>query len=137
MSVRARFAGHHPDHDAIHSLLHSSGQPIGRDLDARSRRVLAAARQTVGVQSGTLLATLRRESGRNATGPWIDVVGGRRGLTPYHGWHIFGSDPHTIRPRRRKALRFTVGGMTVFAAIVHHPGTEATRYLQRALQAAR
>lgn len=137
MTIRARFAGHHPDHNAIHSLLHSSAQPIGRDHTARSLRVLTAARQTVGVQSGTLLATLRRESGSNATGPYHDVIGGRRGLTPYHGWHIFGTEPHTIRPRRRKALRFRVGGVVVFAARVDHPGTKANRYLQRALQAAR
>lgn len=136
MTVRARFVGHHPDHNAIHGLFHDRAQPLGRDLDARSFRVLTAARQGVGVQSGTLLATLRREEGRNDLGPFVDVVGGRRGVTPYHGWHIFGSDPHIIRPRRRKALRFTVGGVVVFAAQVRHPGTEGNNYLKRALRAA-
>lgn len=34
-----------------------------------------------------------------------------------------GSRPHTIRPRRAKVLRFKVGGTTVYAASVQHPGT--------------
>jgi hypothetical protein len=35
-----------------------------------------------------------------------------------------GSRPHIIRPRRAKMLRFKVGGRTVFARSVRHPGTE-------------
>lgn len=35
-----------------------------------------------------------------------------------------GSVPHEIRPRFRKVLRFEVGGVTVYARQVHHPGTQ-------------
>jgi hypothetical protein len=35
-----------------------------------------------------------------------------------------GTRAHIIRPRRMKVLRFKVGGVTVFAPIVHHPGTD-------------
>lgn len=45
-----------------------------------------------------------------------------------------GSGPYTIRPRRRKALRFVVGGRTVFAKSVQHPGTRARPWLARAGQ---
>lgn len=137
MTIRARYTGHQPDAVAIARVFGDPDGPVGQDLDARSRRVLAAARRGVGVQSGTLLATLRRERGTGDRGPFVDVVGGRRGLTDYHGFHLRGTPPHTIRPRRRKALRFLAGGRVVFATRVHHPGTPGNPYLQRALKAAR
>lgn len=44
-----------------------------------------------------------------------------------------GTRPHVIRPRRRQALRFVVGGRVVYAKVVHHPGTRARPFLTRAL----
>ena len=38
--------------------------------------------------------------------------------------------PHVIRPRRAKVLRFTVGGVTVYARRVRHPGTKARNILR-------
>lgn len=52
-----------------------------------------------------------------------------------------GSGPHVIRPRRTRSktnprrpamLRFTVGGRTVYARQVMHPGTRARPWLARA-----
>lgn len=45
-----------------------------------------------------------------------------------------GTRPHLIRPRRAKALRFTVGGRVVYAKVVHHPGTRPNPFLDKALQ---
>lgn len=45
-----------------------------------------------------------------------------------------GTKPHIIRPRRAKVLRFNVGGQTVFARVVNHPGTKARPFLDRALR---
>lgn len=36
-----------------------------------------------------------------------------------------GTAPHVIRPKNKKALRFTVGGSTIFAKKVNHPGIKA------------
>lgn len=44
-----------------------------------------------------------------------------------------GSGPRTIEPRNAKALRFVVGGETVFARRVNHPGTRAKPFLVPAL----
>lgn len=44
-----------------------------------------------------------------------------------------GTRPHVIRPRRRQALKFRVGGMTVFAKFVNHPGNRARPFFDRAL----
>lgn len=35
-----------------------------------------------------------------------------------------GTVPHIIRPVNAKALKFKIGGVTIFAKEVHHPGTE-------------
>lgn len=45
-----------------------------------------------------------------------------------------GTNPHIIRPVRRQALRFTVGGQVVFAKFVNHPGTRSRPFLTRALR---
>lgn len=47
---------------------------------------------------------------------------------------IKGTRPHLIRPRYRKALKFRVGGRTVFAKLVHHPGTKKNDFLTKALR---
>lgn len=45
-----------------------------------------------------------------------------------------GTRPHIIRPRRKRALRFRVGGRVVYAKFVRHPGTRARPFLDRALR---
>jgi hypothetical protein len=136
--VRATYIGHSPDQRAIRNIV-GGRQPGGvdRDLDARSRRVLAAARNLVRVRTGTLLASIRREEGIGTLGRYIDVVAGVPGLTTYLGFEHDGTAPHIIRPRRRKALRFVSGGRVVFARQVRHPGTQGSEFLTRALDAAR
>ena len=51
---------------------------------------------------------------------------------------IKGTRPHVIRPRqrgrKRGVLKFRVGGRTVFARVVHHPGTKANDFLTKALR---
>ena len=136
--VDARFISHNPDQRIIRDIVLGYGRGgVGRDLDARSRRVLAAARTLVGVRTGTLLTSIRREEGVDARGRYIDVVAGVPGLTDYLGFHHDGTGPHIIRPRRRRALRFIAGGRVVFATRVRHPGTQGTFFLTRALDAAR
>lgn len=45
-----------------------------------------------------------------------------------------GTAPHIIRPRNARVLRFVVGGQVVYARVVHHPGTRANPFLDRALR---
>lgn len=47
---------------------------------------------------------------------------------------IKGTRPHIIRPRYRKVLKFKMSGRTVFAKVVHHPGTKANDFLTKALR---
>jgi hypothetical protein len=136
--VDARYLGHNPDRRVVRDLVGGRGRGgVDRDLDARSRRVLAAARTYVRVRTGTLLTSIRREEGIGALGRYIDIVAGVPGLTTYLGYEHDGTSPHIIRPRRRKALRFIAGGRVVFATQVRHPGTQGSHFLTRALDAAR
>jgi Bacteriophage HK97-gp10, putative tail-component len=45
----------------------------------------------------------------------------------------FGSAPHVITPKHRRALRFAGGGGWVFATKVNHPGTKEGRFMRDAL----
>jgi len=45
----------------------------------------------------------------------------------------FGTAPHIIRPRTKKALKFKSGGKDVFAKKVKHPGTPAQPFFRPAL----
>lgn len=47
---------------------------------------------------------------------------------------IKGTRPHTIRPRTRSVLKFSVKGRTVFARVVHHPGSKPNDFLTKALR---
>ncbi|MEV6565863.1 hypothetical protein [Streptomyces kronopolitis] len=111
-------------------LLRARGGIAERGLRRRTARVADIAR--------------REAPGR--MGAYIDwkVESGPRGLTgvilcdhPATLFVLYGTRPHVIRPRRAKALRFDSGGRTVFAAVVHHPGTKPNDFLGRALRAGR
>ncbi len=112
-----------------------AGSRAGGDLDARAARVAREARRLVGKDTLDLMKSIRVERGPG----YRDIVAGKRGtrtaayVIPHHD----GSEPHVIRPRRAKALRFVIGGRVVFAARVNHPGSPGTRFLTRALPAAR
>lgn len=53
---------------------------------------------------------------------------------PLGKWIVQGTKPHVITPRGQGyPLRFTVGGTTVFAYRVQHPGTKPNNYPKRAV----
>lgn len=101
------------------------------ELDAAARRVLNRARVLAPVDTGRLRASIRIESRRTLTLRTIYTIGSDVSYAPYVN---DGTRPHKIRPKTKKALRFRVGGKTVFAAVVNHPGTKANPFLDRALR---
>jgi hypothetical protein len=135
--VRATYVGHRTNPVTMHWLFHDRGGPTGRLLDQYSLRVLAEARRRVGVNTGRLLATIRRDFGTGALGPYAEVIAGQSGITDYLGYHMFGTEPHVITPRRRKVLRFVSHGRLVYAVRVRHPGNRANPFLTDALNVLR
>lgn len=104
-------------------------QAISRWQAVAGDTVLREAQRIIAVRTGAT----RRSLYYQASGTVVKV--GSNSVVAK--WLNNGTSPHTIRPVRAQALRFQSGGRTVFAKVVHHPGTRATRFLQRALEAKR
>lgn len=117
-------------------------QQLARELTGRqgllvravarlSRRIEANASQRAPVDTGNMRRMIRQD-------PITVSADGRRvfgGVTSHANYSRFvhdGTAPHVIRPRRAKALRFQIGGRTVFAAKVNHPATRARPFLLNA-----
>lgn len=135
--VSAEYGGDNPDYRVIRSVFQDVDGPVGKMLDRKSLAVLQEVQRTAPVRSGRLLATARRQYGVGARGPFWDVSIGLPGLTSYLQYLLYGSPPHVIRPRRRKALRFVAGGRVVFAKQVRHPGQRGDNFMVKALAKAR
>ena len=116
------------DRAALNRTFSATGRSEG---DAAARQVVARAKVLVPVDTGRLRASIRveRRSFFGLRQRW--TVGSDVEYAPMVN---DGTKPHIIRPKRAQVLRFKVGGKTVFARVVHHPGTRARPFLDRALQ---
>lgn len=99
-----------------------------RELERRMTLVQRGARAKVRRRTGRLFSTIRKQNHLTRRGPAVDVVAGERGMA-YTGYEHDGTAPHVIAARRRKALRFVVGGRVVFRSKVRHPGTKGSNFL--------
>jgi hypothetical protein len=59
------------------------------------------------------------------------VVAKASNVAPHAEYTERGTQPHEIRPRSARALRFDAGGETVFAKRVQHPGTQAKPWFEQ------
>ena len=79
---------------------------------------------------------VKRQSGRYYESIRSTTVGSPQGVKVvtssihYGGAPERATRPHIIRPRRARVLRFQVGGKTVYARKVNHPGTRARNILR-------
>ena len=80
-------------------------------------------------QTGALARSLRLRS--DGAGGWI--IGHDQQHAPYAIFLHFGTRPHLIKPKDKKALRWPGGSGSktnfIFAKWVHHPGYEGHPYL--------
>ena len=53
-------------------------------------------------------------------------------MAPHALFVNFGTRPHKIYPRTKKALRWSGGGVFHFAKVVNHPGYRGDNYMQAA-----
>lgn len=112
--------------------LNSYDSGLPQELDRRMFRVQVGAEQRVRVRTGTLLATIRRNSSTVRKLPAVEVVAGRARMR-YTMFEHDGTTPHIIVARRKKSLRFMMNGQVVFRRRVRHPGTRGTFFLTRSL----
>lgn len=78
--------------------------------------------QVLNVRSGNLRRSITYRISDDAT----SVTGITGTNSEYGHIHEYGgkTPPHIIRPKTAKALMFQIGGQTVFAKEVHHPGSK-------------
>lgn len=100
------------------------------ELENTGRRVVNRAKILCPVDTGRLRASIKGKASRTWTlRPQFTVSSNVDYAPMVHD----GTRPHIIRPRTKQALKFTIGGQVVFAKVVHHPGTRARPFLDRAL----
>jgi len=100
------------------------------DLERLGYKVVNGARRYCPVDSNRLRGSIDiQERGRDAKGPFV-VVG-----TPveYAGYVEFGTPPHKIRPKNKKALANRKGGFGPVSGVVNHPGTDPQPFMRPAL----
>ncbi len=93
-----------------------------------TRRTYNRANILTPVDTGNLRVHNKMNVKRTANGARGEVYNDADYAAAVH----FGSGPYTIRPKKRKVLKFEVNGQTVFARSVRHPGTRARPWLARA-----
>jgi hypothetical protein len=106
--------------------------PAAADLRRRNRNVQLKAKELVGKRTHELERNILTRVDPLADGLRGRVIAGEQLDDARAVWNHDGTKPHTIRPRTKKALKFTVGGTELIRRGVHHPGTKATKFLQRA-----
>lgn len=103
-----------------------------QELETASRQAVNRARVLAPVDTGRLRSSIRVEARRTITLRSVYTIGSD---VYYAAYVNDGTRPHIIRPRRPGGvLRFQAGGRTVYARVVHHPGTRARPFLDRALR---
>ena len=102
-----------------------------RELEATARQVVNRAKILAPVDTGRLRASIRIEARRTLTLRSVYTVGSD---VEYARMVHDGTRPHVIRPKTANVLRFRVGGRWVYAKVVHHPGTKARPFLDRAVR---
>lgn len=102
-----------------------------RELREASRQVVNRAKVLAPVRTGRLRSSIRAEPPRIFSLRGVCKVGSD---LEYAGFVNDGTRKHIIRPKTRQALRFKIGGRTVFAKVVAHPGTKPNPFLDRALR---
>lgn len=94
-----------------------------------TRAVLNRTRALTPVRTGTLRAGSAMVMKVSPTAVTGRVENRIKYFYPVHE----GASPHVIRPRRRKLLKFQVGGRTVYARKVNHPGNKGNPFMTKAL----
>ena len=97
----------------------------------QSRKLSQRGSNTLAVRSNRLRGSVR------ATKPVINGTSISSSIgtnVKYAAVHEFGTGPFIIRPKNKKALRFSVGGAFHFAKSVRHPGFPARRMFGSAIE---
>jgi hypothetical protein len=125
------------DQNSVTAMLHAENGPVGRDMRRRGERVLARAKELVGIDTGRLHNSLRLSNatvgGERAVTVWTPV---RYARFHHDGTGIFGRSGRPIRPKNARALRFKPRGSSAFVFAASVRGSRPNPFMREALLAA-
>lgn len=107
------------------------GSPVDFYVRKKADQTATVARQIVKVKTGRLRDSVQVQQARSVDGrfgPGWDVAAN----APYAAAYHQGTKPHLILPVNASVLVFQVGGATVYAKRVNHPGTKGDPFLLNA-----
>lgn len=123
---------------------------VRRAMNKAKTPILKAAKREAPKDKGVLRLSLRAKVGTSGDTVWA-IIGPRRGrfsrtvkkkkreVDAFYAHMVEGGTkrhriPRTAGkdPNRKRFMRFVVGGETVVASVVSHPGTRAQPFLQKA-----
>lgn len=108
-----------------------TARQVGRvEVTNMCRRVFNQATINCPVDTGNLRAQHRMRVKDLKTMVKGEVINGAKYAAAVHD----GSKSHTITARKKKALRFKIGGRTVLVRSVRHPGTKPRPWLRTAAE---
>lgn len=117
------------DRQELANQLAGPGGILTRQVARLERRIVNNAAQRAPVDTGNLRRMIAADP---IVQTGFNVTGSVTSRANYSAFVHNGTDPHIIRPRNARALRFTSGGQVVFARYVNHPGTRARPFLWNA-----
>jgi phage gpG-like protein len=127
MDLRIELDGHDNLKRMIRAMPEVTKQELTWGVNQAALLGEREAKSLVGVKTGHLRRSII-STPASSVGGSVSAMYGTNTLYAKH--HEFGTKPHTIVPRRAKALRFQAGGRTVFARKVNHPGTAGRFYMR-------
>ncbi len=116
--------------DAVKSELLAMPDKLRREVVLKMSQIAydsARAGADKHTNTGALVQSLY-----NRTIPNGREVGHDPERAPHAIFVAFGTRPHTIRPKNKKALRWSAGGKFAFAKQVNHPGYPGDNWMVRA-----
>ncbi len=115
---------------AHEEILRKTDVAISRALDVGGSRIVSRARATAPRRTGVLANANEFRVVKTARGHLLRI----QNTAPHAKFVEEGTKPHEITPKNAQALRFEIGGLTVFAKRVMHPGTRPTFFLRSSVQ---
>lgn len=104
-------------------LAEAEAKAARREVKRTLVNIEAGAKVRAPVDTGRLHGSIAHETER-------DGLSGVAGTNVEYAPDVeFGTRPHEIRPKTKKALAFVVDGKKVVRKVVHHPGTRAQPFL--------
>lgn len=113
---------------AMFDLLENpAGKPgtVGAHMRTIGLEIATGARAMAGVRTGNLKRSIHVRQGIKSRSQYVVVSADSEHAYDHHE----GTHRHMIYPHVGRVLRFNVGGVTVYAQKVNHPGTKPNPFL--------